>query len=47
MNDTSPDAAELAREMLMARSGADRVLMDNRINELGLEFCDRRVALKQ
>jgi hypothetical protein len=27
MNDTSPETAELVREMLMARSGAERVLM--------------------
>jgi hypothetical protein len=27
MNDTSPEVAALMREMLMARSGAERVLM--------------------
>jgi hypothetical protein len=33
MNDTSPETAELVREMLMARSGADRVLMASRMFE--------------
>ncbi|HEV8133481.1 MAG TPA: hypothetical protein VGP85_02340 [Pyrinomonadaceae bacterium] len=31
MNDSSPETAELVREMLMARSGADRVLMASRM----------------
>jgi hypothetical protein len=31
MNDTSPKIAELVREMLMARSGAERVLMGSRM----------------
>ena len=31
MNDTSPEIADLVREMLMARSGAERVLMSSRM----------------
>jgi hypothetical protein len=31
MNDTSPEIAERARNMLMARSGAERVLMGSRM----------------
>lgn len=31
MNDTSPEMADLVRERLMARSGAERVLMGSRM----------------
>ncbi|CAN5751157.1 hypothetical protein BH18ACI4_BH18ACI4_26930 [soil metagenome] len=31
MNDTSPEIAELVRERLLARSGAERVLMGSRM----------------
>jgi hypothetical protein len=40
MNDTSPEIAERVREMLMARSGAERVLMCSRMFD-----CARAVVL--
>ncbi|MCG3160278.1 MAG: hypothetical protein JMDDDDMK_01347 [Acidobacteria bacterium] len=38
MNDTSPEIAELMRDKMLARSGAERVLMGSRMFDVAREM---------